>query len=174
MIHPGLLLVSIFLFWWSGDFSVSYSNRDSSLNAWNRYSRRLRVDADILFNNMKSPPHECLLAFWPLTSYSDFPTDQTFHQFQDLDTKLELHRMTSGSHWSFATGVACQQRTLTLLDTWFRLPFWGLVYAPIVETSFSELAVSFLTFSHRISRGIFLVFFYTHVSRGLTFAFRNN
>ena len=32
--------------------------------------------------------------------------------------------ITSGFHGAFATGVACQQGTLTLLDTWFR-PYCG-------------------------------------------------
>ena len=30
-----------------------------------------------------------------LTSYSDFPTDQTFHKFHDFNTELDLHRITS-------------------------------------------------------------------------------
>ena len=66
------------------------------------------------------------MTFWPLTN-SDFPTNQTFHQFHDLDTDFDLHRITSGFHWAFATGNACQQGTLTLPDTWFRPPFWDLL-----------------------------------------------
>ena len=34
----------------------------------------------------------------------------------DLDTRLNLHRITSGFHGAFATGVASQQGTLTLPD----------------------------------------------------------
>ena len=82
------------------------------------------------------------MTFWPLTSYIDFQTDQTFHQFHDPDTEFDLHRITSGFDGAFAPGVVCQEGTLTLPDT-----FWGLVYAPIVETSFPELVVSFLDFS---------------------------
>ena len=82
------------------------------------------------------------MPFWPLTSYSDFPNDQTFHQFHDLDTELQLHRITSSFHGLFATGVACQQGPLTL-----PFPFLGLAYNSIVETSLSELAMSFLDFS---------------------------
>ena len=66
------------------------------------------------------------MTFWPLTN-SDFPTDQTFHQFHDLYTELDLHRIMSGFHGAFATGVASQQGTLTLPDTWFRPPFWDLL-----------------------------------------------
>ena len=79
-----------------------------------------------------------------LTSYSDFPIDFAFH---DLVTGLDLHRITSSFHGAFVTDLASQWGTLTLPDTWFRPPFWGLAYAPIVETSFTELAISFLDFS---------------------------
>ena len=48
---------------------------------------------------------------------SFFPTDQTFHKFRDLDTELDFHRIMSGFQGAFATGVACQQGTLNLLDT---------------------------------------------------------
>ena len=33
----------------------------------------------------------------------------------------------SGFHGAFATGLACQQGTLTLPDTWFRSPLWDLL-----------------------------------------------
>ena len=47
------------LSWRSDDFPVSYWNRDTSWNAWNRHSGSIMVDMEILFNNMKSPSHEC-------------------------------------------------------------------------------------------------------------------
>ena len=97
------------------------------------------------------------MTFWPSTSYSDFPTNQTFHQFHDLDSKLDLHRIRNGFQGAFATDVACQQGTLTPTDTLFRPPFWRLAYARIVETSFSELAVSFLNFSPVIPLGTFSI-----------------
>ena len=56
-----------------------------------------------------------------------FPTDQTFHQFHDLYTELDLHRIMSGFHVAFATDVASQQGTLTLPDTWFRPPLLDLL-----------------------------------------------
>ena len=56
------------------------------------------------------------MTFWSLTNI-DFSSDQTFHQFHDLDTEFDLHRIVGGFHGAFATGVACQQRTLTLPDT---------------------------------------------------------
>ena len=45
----------------------------------------------ILFSNMKSPIHECQMTFWPLTSYSDVPTNQTYHQFYNLNTEINLY-----------------------------------------------------------------------------------
>ena len=53
----------------------------------------------------------------PSTSYNDFQTDQTFHQFYDLDTELDFLRITSSFHGTFATGVAWHQGTLILSDT---------------------------------------------------------
>ena len=88
------------------------------------------------------------MTFWPLTN-SDFPTNQTFHQFHDLDTDFDLHRITSGFHGAFAKVVAYQQGTLTLPDTWFRPPpILGLANAQIVETKFLELAMSFYSTFH--------------------------
>ena len=70
---------------------------------------------------------------WPLTN-SDFPTDQTFHQFHDLYTELGLAPNYEWFPWrAFATGVASQQGTLTLPDTWFQSHILGLANAPIVE-----------------------------------------
>ena len=39
----------------------------------------------------------------------------------------------SGFHGAFATGVACQQGTLTLPDTWFRPPFWDLLMLQLLR-----------------------------------------
>ena len=79
----------------------------------------------ILFSNMKSPSHECKMTFWLLTN-SDSPTNQTFYQFRDLDSEFDLHRIMSGFHGAFVTGVACRQGTLTPPDTWFRPLLGGL------------------------------------------------
>ena len=57
------------------------------------------------------------MTFWPLTSYSDFPTNKTFHQFYDPEAEFDIHRIMSGFRGAFATGVAWQQGTLTLPDT---------------------------------------------------------
>ena len=52
---PGLAPRMNVLFWGPGDFQVSYSNRDTSWNAWNRHSISCMVDTGILFTNI-SPP----------------------------------------------------------------------------------------------------------------------
>ena len=92
-----------------------------------------------------------------LSLNSDLPTNQTFHQFHDLYTELDLHRIMSGFHGAFATGVASQQGTLTLPDTWFRPPFWDLLMLQLLETKFLELAMSLLDFSPRIPLGTFSI-----------------
>ena len=56
---PGLAPRMNVLYWGPGDFPVSYSNRDTSRNAWNRHSGSFMVDMGILFSNMKYPSHEC-------------------------------------------------------------------------------------------------------------------
>ena len=56
---PGLAPRMNVLYWGPGDFLVSYSNRDTSRNAWNRHSGSFMVDMGILFSNMKYPSHEC-------------------------------------------------------------------------------------------------------------------
>ena len=85
------------------------------------------------------------MTFWPLTN-SDFPTDQTFHQFHDLYTELDLHRIMSGFHGAFATGVASQQGTLTLPDTWFRPPIWDLLMLQLLRPNSSNLPCLYSTF----------------------------
>ena len=85
------------------------------------------------------------MTFWPLTN-SDLPTNQTFHQFHDLYTELDLHRIMSGFHGAFATGVASQQGTLTLPDTWFRPPFWDLLMLQLLRPNSSNLPCLCSTF----------------------------
>ena len=85
------------------------------------------------------------MTFWPLTN-SDFPTDQTSHQFHDLYTEPDLHRIMSGFHGAFATGVASQQGTLTLPDTWFRPRIWDLLVLQLLRPNSSNLPCLYSTF----------------------------
>ena len=52
----------------------------------------------------------------------------------------------SGFHGAFATGVACQQGTLTLPDTWFRPPFWDLLMLQLLKPNSSNLPCPYSTF----------------------------
>ena len=79
---------------------------------------------------------------WP----TGLSTDQTFHQFHDLNTELDLHRIKSGFHWAFATVVASQQGTLTLPDTWSRPPFWDLLVLQLLRPDTSSLPCLYSTF----------------------------
>ena len=45
--------------WGPGDFPVSYWNRDTPQNAWNRRPRSFVIDTELLFTNMRYPYHEC-------------------------------------------------------------------------------------------------------------------
>ena len=108
------------------------------------------------FSNMKSPFHECLKPFWSLAN-SDFPTDQTLHQFHDLDTELDLHRIMSGSKEHLQRVWHASWERLSF-RTFGSVPFWGLACAPIVETRFRKLAVSILDFSPWIPLGTFSQF----------------
>ena len=49
---PGLAPRMNVLYWVPGDFPVSYSNRDTSRNAWNRQSGSFMVDMGILFSGL--------------------------------------------------------------------------------------------------------------------------
>ena len=68
------------------------------------------------------------------------------HQFHDLYTELDLHRIMSGFLGAFATGVASQQGTLTLPDTWFRPPFWDLLMLQLLRPNSSNLPCLYSTF----------------------------
>ena len=71
---------------------------------------------------------------------SDFPP------IYDLYTELDLHRIMSGFHGAFALGVASQQGTLTLPDTWFRPPFWDLLMLQLLRPNSSNLPCLYSTF----------------------------
>ena len=75
-----------------------------------------------------------------------FPTDKTFHQFHDLNTEIDLHRIKSGFYWAFATDMSCQQWTRTLPDTWFRSSFWDLLMLQLLRTDFPNFLLDFSWF----------------------------
>ena len=56
---PGLAPRMDVLSWGRRDFQISFSNRDTLRNAWNRHWGSFMVDTGILSNNMKFPSHKC-------------------------------------------------------------------------------------------------------------------
>ena len=70
---------------------------------------------------------------------------------------LDLHRIMSGFHGAFATGVACQQGNAYPSGNMVPSPFLGFAYAPIVETRFLKLAMSLLDFPPWIPLGAFSI-----------------
>ena len=75
-----------------------------------------------------------------LPNRSDFPPSSWPY------TELDLHRIMSGFHGGFATGVASQQETLTLPDTGFRPPFWDLLMLQLLRPNSSNLPCLYSTF----------------------------
>ena len=61
---PRLAPLMNFLFLGRRDFRLSSSDRDMSLNVWNRPSGSFMVDMGISSNIMKSPSPKCYMTFW--------------------------------------------------------------------------------------------------------------
>ena len=112
------------------------------------YRARLHVGDSTIrgsFQKYEVSLSRLLMTLWPLNN-SYFPTNPTFHQFHDLDTDFDLHRITSVFHGAFATGMAYQQGRLTLPDTWFRPPFWDLLMLKLLRPNSSNLSCLYSTF----------------------------
>ena len=75
-----------------------------------------------------------------LPNQSDFPPI-SWPLYRDWPSPI-----MSGSHGAFATGVACQQGTLTLPDTWFRSPLWDLLVLQLLRPDSSNLPCLYSTF----------------------------
>ena len=68
-----------------------------------------------------------------LPNQSDFPPF-SWHWYRAWPSPI-----MSGFHWAFATGVACQQGTLTHPDTWFRPALWDLLVLQSLRPDSSNL-----------------------------------
>ena len=75
-----------------------------------------------------------------LPNQSDFPPI-SWHWYRAWPPPI-----MSGFHGAFATGVACQQGTLTLSDTWFRPPLWDLLVLKLLRPDSSILPCLYSTF----------------------------
>ena len=81
---------------------------------------------------------------WPHTV--TLSIDRTLHQFLtitdlDLITEFDFYLIVQGFHRTYATGVACQQRTLTHPDTW-SCPTLGLACVLMSRPIPPELVLS--------------------------------
>ena len=88
-----------------------------------------RMLNDILILDQQWPPNQSDIPpiSWPL--YRAWPSP-----------------IMSGFHGAFATGVASQQGTLTLPDTWFRPPFWDSLMLQLLRPNSSNLPCLCSTF----------------------------
>ena len=82
--------------------------------------------------------------WWPHTVIPSI--DRTLHQFLtitdlDLITEFDFYLIVQGFHRTYATGAACQQRTLTPPDTWF-CPTLGLACVLMSRPISPELVLS--------------------------------
>ena len=105
------------------------------------------VGTGILPYNMRPPSPECYTTFWdddhiqwhpPLIGhYTDFWPLLNW----TLLPNLSFYLIVLGSHRTYATGAACQQRTLTPPDTW-SCPTLGLACVLMSRPISPELALS--------------------------------
>ena len=145
------LLVWMF-YEWPGDLPLSYSNRDTSWNAWNRRSGSFIVDTDtcILYSNMKSPSDEWHSDPWPLTV-----TSQPIRLSTNF---IPWYRAWPSQNYKwFPFSNPCYMPPGNAYSSIHIVPspFWSYASGPIVETSFPEPVVSFLDISPWITLGTF-------------------
>ena len=115
------------------------------------------VGTGILSNNMRSPSPECYTTFWMMSIYSDTlhwsGITPIFDHISDLDLITEF---ASGFHRTFATGAACQQRTLTPPDIW-SFPTLGLASVLMLRPISPELVLCPDFWVSNIPRYLFLL-----------------
>ena len=129
---PGLTPHINVLFWWSCDFRLNYSNRDTSWNVLNCQSGKCIK---------KSPSRKCELTVWNSTIYSDFPSIRLFINFMTLTPSWTFTewRVVSMEYLQCFMHVSRQHLPYGHLFPYF----CRLTYVLIVETSFPEF-VDFL------------------------------
>ena len=84
---PGFAPRMDVLSWGLRDFQISFSNRDTSRNAWNRHWGSFMVDTGILSNNIKFPSQMLNDILWPDHIQWQPPTYQTLYRTRPL-TKI--------------------------------------------------------------------------------------
>ena len=88
---------------------------------------------------------DCEISKWKKTT-SWLPNQSDFPPISWPLYRAWPSPIMSGFHGVFATGVACQQGTLTLPDTWFRPPFWDLLMLQLLRPNSSNLPCLYSTF----------------------------
>ena len=93
---------------------------------------------------MRYPSPECYMTFCMMTIYSDTlrwsGITPICDSITDLGLITEFDRIARGFHRTFATGAACQQRTLTPPDTW-SCPILGLASVLMLRPISPELVL---------------------------------
>ena len=143
---PGLAPRMNVLFWGPGDFPVSYSKQGIPCGTleiviqevlWSIRGSCWAIWSNPLTNvKWHSDP-------WPTVTYLPIRLCTNFMTFIPSLTFTELWVV---SMEAFATGVASQQGTLTLPDTWFRPPFWDLLMLQLLRPNSSNLPCLYSTF----------------------------
>ena len=126
------------LSWGRRDFQISFSNRDTSRNAWNRHWGSFMVDTGILSNNMNFPLTNVKLhsVTWPYTMTT--PTDQTLYRTRPFTEFWVVSMEHLRRVWH-------ADRGRLLLRTPGPVPL-GLAYVLLVETNlFPNLSLFYRT-----------------------------
>ena len=143
------------LSWGRRDFQISFSNRDTSRNAWNRHWGSLWSIRG---------SYQTIWSF-PLTNVKwhsvTWPYTMTTPYWSDFVPNSTFYRILSGFHRTFATGVAYADRGRLLLRTPGPFPL-GLAYVLLVETNpFPNLSLFYRTmlfeYPSVLSRFCFLI-----------------
>ena len=117
---------------------VTFSGRDMSRNVWNRLylTEQYEVPLSRMLHDILDDDHiqwhPPLIGhytnFWPLLIWTLLPN-------------LTFYLIVQGFHRTYATGAACQQRTLTPPDTW-SCPTLGLACVLMSRPISPELVLS--------------------------------
>ena len=122
---------------------------------------------DLIKKNMSSPSPECYTPFWMMSIYSDIFYWSGIKPILNILLILTLlpnvtfYLIARGFNRTFASGAACQQRTLTPPDTWSCSTLGLASFLMLIPMS--PALVLFRTFEFRTSLGtsIFATFYNT-------------
>ena len=119
---------------------------------------------------MRSPPLPNVTWHSGGWSYTVTPSiDQTLHQYltllhiRNFLSNLTFYLIARGFHGTFATGAACQQRTLTPETLYY--PSMGLASVLMMRPISPELVLFLDFWVSNIPRYLYFTFFQNHLSR---------